>query len=323
MKTGQRVILFVISIIFIIMSFGCTVGINSYTARAVNIKSNGTTYTGTNYMGQTITLSGVTVYLYFYNDSTGTYSTTDYYSTTVNSDGTINFDFVATGRYKMTGSSTNWTFIPRYVELSSATDTLPDLMAYPDDDDSHATIVASWADSSINVNLGLTYGKDSDLNDTTTFNWNNDTAAGTDERYRITESYPGVVDGILHNRAVDPTSTSGYPLAETITIYQDALSGWFAYDDTVKIYLTAPASAAVLTGDYVSSPAVDSAMAQIDLMIGAVHYGTWYAPYNTGEDVLEMIKLTFDNIDSVDGFWIDSSYTPFETESAVKSIIWE
>ena len=321
MKIIKLSMLAVLLTVLVIVLGGCTFSLNSFTAKAINIKADGTSYSA-----GSASLVGTTVYLYAYNSSTGTYSTTDYVYTTVGSNGTFTFDLVAGGKYKMTGSNSQWYFVPRYVELSNEYSTLPDLLGYPADDNSLYTIVATWENRSVDLDMSLTYGG-SDLTTTTTYAWNTGYEAVPDAstRYRIYEDRVGDTSGIMMNRSVDPTLTSGYPLVETITIYSDAIDSatapWFdTYGDTAKIYLDAPDSNELLTGDLVSSTIKYPAYAQIDIMREGVHFGTWYAPFNTLEDTLDVVEMEFDSVGGDDDFWIYSSINPV---TDIKSVIWE
>ena len=141
-----------------------TLTLSNYTGKAVNVKAAGTT---TSYWKvsntSTETIEGATVNIYGYDKTTGTYSTTVTKTTTVGSDGTFTFASLEPNKYKLVGTKTDWTFVPRYVEITGSSATFPDLMAYQTAAAGQITIITSWKNTTIDVDSILTYGTDADV----------------------------------------------------------------------------------------------------------------------------------------------------------------
>ena len=300
-KSIAMYITFIVLIVFL-TGATCTIGecsvtFNDYTGKAVNIKADATTdfWKSSN----TLTLEGATVYLYAYDTSTGSYNSNAAYSATVDAYGSFTFGSPTPGKYKLTGSQSGWTFVPRYVEVLDSSSLTDDLYAYPTDDSAY-TIIAGWKQTDMDVDLTLTYGAPDAA---TTLPW--DTGYGQTPdlniRYRImyerATAGVGSKDCVLLNRDVTGDDDASIPRVETISIYSAA---WFVNGDVLKVYVDAPYDVDLLTGNEFVAGGADSyaaSIAQIDVMRrynGAdYHYGTWYVPLYSKEDTIEVLDIEY------------------------------
>ena len=339
MNTGKKIAIVSLIVLTAVALSACevifgdgtvTFTFNNYSGKAVNIKADAV---ADYWKTDTLTLESATIYLYPYDSTSGGYSSTASYNTTVSSTGTFTFTAPDPGRYKLTGSKTGWTFVPRYIEVINSATTGDDLYAYPTDA-SEYTIIAGWKTTSMDIDLTLTYGE----KDATTTNlWNTgDTTAAAGTRTRIfygNDTFAGVgsTDCVMLNRDVLKTSASSIPRVETISIYS---ADWFNNGDVLKVYIDAPLDADLLTGNDFTAEGDDAmaaAIVQVDVMRrydGAdYHYGTWYAPLNTYEDTIEVIDIeftapgtfTFNSANSAS--WLNE-VTP-ANDGGIRSIIWE
>ena len=274
----------------------CSVTFNDYTGKAVNIKADATTdfWKASN----TLTLEGATIYLYAYDTATGAYSSNSSYSTTVASDGSFTFGSPTPGKYKLTGSQTGWTFVPRYVEVLDSSSLTDELYAYPTDSSTY-TIIAGWKEATMDVDLTLTYG-DPDAATTEPWDTGYEYTPDVNTRYRImyqSAGWAGVgsADCVLLNRDVKGTDDASIPRVETISIYS---ADWFYNGDVLKVYVDAPYDDELLTGNEFVASGADSyaaSVVQVDVMRrynGAdYHYGTWYIPLYSNEDTIEILDI--------------------------------
>lgn len=304
-KTAKRITLLTAVVISLLFTAGCyltiddntaTFTFSNYSGKAVNVKAAATT---DYWKSGTESLEGASISLYAYNTTTGSYNSTAYKQTTVGSDGKFIFLAPDPGKYKLTGLKTGWTFVPRYIEIVNSIDISEDLYAYPVDG-SEYTLIASWKNTDMDVDLILTYGNESI--DAATFGWNTGNSLAGVDRYKIysgDENFAGVgsTAGVKLDRDVTATDDESIPRVETISIYSNA---WFVNGDTLKVYIDAPSDNDLLTGNYFTadgSSAKPAAIVQLDIMRrfeGAdYHYGTWYAPLNTYEDTIQLIQAPY------------------------------
>ncbi len=296
---------------------GCSVTFNDYTGKAVNIKAADSTEYWKDASGDT--LDGVEVSLYAYDPVGGSYET-DAYATAEVVDGSFTFYSPESNRYKLTATSPDWVFIPQYIEVTNNGASAKDLYAFPADTAGEWTIIASWETTSIDLDLSLTYGSDSAA---TTRSWlSGDTFAPTSpaERLHIHHSARGSKSTVYHDMDITENDDDALPRVETISLYSAA---WFADEDTIKVYIDSTntsTAGATLTGEEGDNP---SAYAQVDLMYynnvtkTSIHYGTWYAPWNTAETTLQILDIRYD---------LDTHTYTMNTPnsvSSIKSIIWE
>ena len=353
--TKKKITLFATLAVLLLFIIGCEISVDdgtitftlsSYTGKAVNVKAAGTTESYWK-VSDTVTLEGAVVSIYAYDSSTGAYSTAaaDTKTATVSSTGTFTFSSLEPNMYKLTAVKTGWTFVPRYIEISGSGTEFPDLLAYPTANAGQITLIASWNDTDIDVDAILTYGE---INGTTQ-DWS--TVAGVQnpdpgERTKIYQGAVGSTSGIKLDRDIysavygDPTSTTdktpvGIPRVETITIYN---SDWLTDGDVLFFYIdsywdseegiTNPAAIPYqsLTGE---EGAYASAYAQVDVMYGTTHYGTWVLPWNTSEDTLKILAIDYntavdDTFTGAADFAISSDMANADAVyGGIKSIIWE
>ncbi|MBI9106858.1 MAG: hypothetical protein JEZ04_08935 [Spirochaetales bacterium] len=348
-KTKKKITLFAAISVLVLFLASCdeltiTFTLSDYTGKAVNVKAAGTTESYWK-VSDAVTLESALVSLYAYDSTTGGYSATAAKSATVSSTGSFTFTALEPNMYKLTAVKTGWTFVPRYIEISGSGADFPDLLAYPSVNAGQITLIASWSDTDIDVDAILTYGE---INGTTQ-DWT--AVAGVQnpdpgERTKIYQDAVGSIDGIKLDRDIysatygDPTSITdktdaAIPRVETITIYN---SDWLTDGDVLFFYLdsywdseegiTNPTAIPYqsLTGEegtYVS------AYAQVDVMYGITHYGTWVLPWNTSEDTLKI--LTIDYNTAVDDTFTGAADFAISSDMAnadvlyggIKSIIWE
>ncbi|MDC7225529.1 MAG: hypothetical protein PQJ61_02055 [Spirochaetales bacterium] len=279
---------------------GCFfVSLDNYTANAVNVKYD---KTDAYYQGDgTDTLVGTSVSLYAYNSSTGKYFETAYMTATVGSNGSFTFYNPEPNRYKLTGTynssfNSDWTFVPRYIDITNSGASSKDLYAYPADEDCQYTIIASWENVDRDVDLNCTYGPET-ADETVPWatDYTDTTYTPEDDRYHIYFANQGDPSGVYLDNDVDTDDDSDVPRVETMSIYSN---NWFNDEDYIRFYLdlyndpdTAADDNYTLTGEDGEDP---SSYAQVDLMHGDTHYGTWYVPWNTAERTLEIFYMVFD-----------------------------
>ncbi len=277
---------------------GCTINITDpyvdYTANAVNIKTANITDGFYKDSSLGITLVGTTISLYAYNSTTGAYSSTAAATATVGAGGSFTFTAPEPNRYKLTAIAADWIFIPQYIEITNNGALAKDLYAYPKDGAGEYTIIASWENEQIDVDLTLTYGDEAA---SATSPWTSgDTTADTD-RLRIYYNGRGSTDGtgISLDMDVSPDDPASVSRVETISLHD---ASWLYNGDTIKIYLDTPVSGDVLTGLEASTP-YPSAYAQVDMMYynsstdTSEHYGTWFIPWNTAETTIQVMQIVY------------------------------
>ena len=323
MKSIAMYITFAVLIVFLTGALsGCFfLTYSDYSGQAVNVKASAAADVDAlkDSSDSTVTLVGTVVKLIpIGNDGSFTESadTTITADEPVGSDGSFTFYYLPTNRYKLTGVKDGWTFVPRYIDISGDGSDLPDLLAYPTADAGVITLVTSWEDTDIDVDAILTYGEPE--TDTTTINdWTTDLnvqnpALGT--RTKISWKYPGSTDGIQLDRDV-ASATAGIestrtdesvPRVETISIYND---DWLDDGDVAYLYvdsffdeeLVSDWDTVYLGDDYQSLTGEEgtyaSAYAQVDVMFGTTHYGTWVLPWNTSETTIKVLRIDYDTDD--------------------------
>jgi len=271
--------------------------------RVVNAKEEGTEDEWWKYTATGDTLEGATVQLFRENSSGTGFETTAYQTGTIESDGTYDMFNVPTGRYKLSGTKSEWIFVPRVITISGADATLPDLIAYPNPGgvaNSSVIIFLSWENLDHDLDAHLTYWNGSERDDV-----NANPAKLTGDGGNLQ----------LERDVQDPPDTDeDFPRVETIIIRDFTTTG--QKNDADSSNLSSPpenqlrfyahcydaaADETSLTGEEGVTP---SAWGQVDVMYGQLHYGTWVLPYNTAEETLWVVS-----IDALDGgtFWIYSS----------------
>ncbi len=329
---STALILVIAAIIFIATACDIYFYYYDYSGVAVNVKSEGdsTTY----WKDGDYTLAGASAKLFAYNSDNGTFSSTADYTAEVSSSGSFTFSQIPTGKYLLTGSdsSSYWTFVPRFIEISGDGGALPDLFAYPAADAGVFTIITSWENAAIDVDSILTYGES---DGSTTDDWTDALKnPATGHRTKIYSGARGSTDGIYLDRDVysstygPETTSSTIPRVETISIYSGVTSWldiadvmyfyvdsyWDDEEDEISGYDTVPyQSLTGLTGEYAS------AFAQVDVMYGNEHYGTWVLPWNSAEDTLQVLRLDYNGTDLI----VASAGNADDAYGGIRSISWE
>ncbi|HAK44403.1 MAG TPA: hypothetical protein DCO79_00555 [Spirochaeta sp.] len=265
----------------------CSITWNDYEAHAVNVK-----YTDADAYWKdagSLSLANTSISLYAYNATDGSYSTTAYATTSVATDGSFSFFSPEPNRYKLTGTydttaNADWIFVPQYVEITNSGASAKDLYAFPASGAGAYTVIASWETTDKDVDLSLTYGPDIDVIATPWTTGNG--LAAFDERFHVYYNGPGENDQLYHDTDVRDTAAADVPRVETMSVYS---SGWLADNDVIRFYLDVY-NDDILTGLEDSEP---SSFAQVDLMQGSTHYGTWYIPWNTAENTLEVFYMEY------------------------------
>ncbi|MBI9104636.1 MAG: DUF5011 domain-containing protein [Spirochaetales bacterium] len=237
-------------------------------------------------------LEGATISIYAFDETTDNFSTTVYDTTTVETDGTYEIDYVAMGKYKIVGEKTGYTFVPRIVDVAGNDFTLPKLMGYINSDDYAVTLLVSWEDDDMDIDSYLSY-YDGSVRESVSY-----MATGDADNFGGTT--------IILNRDATSSSTNK---VETMTIIEPASASDAPYFDAtgttdsiannqlryyVKLYNT---SAGSLTGLDDGANSENSAFAQVDAMYqgesgtDAVHMGSWELPWNTDETLLNVVNL--------------------------------
>ncbi len=294
---------------------GCSVTFNDYTAKAVNIKAADSTTGFYKDSSTGISLVGAEVSLYAYNDTTGSYSATADYTADVENDGTFTFYSPISNRYKLTATATDWIFVPQYIEITNNGAAVKDLYAFPKTGAGEYTIVASWENIAMDVDLTLTYGP---AGETTTNLWETGDTYAVGERLRIGYGNLGSSACITHDMDIKADDDSSVSRVETMSIYN---ASWLNNGDTIKVYLDTAYAADVLTGLEGTEP---SAYAQVDLIKyssgTSEHYGTWYIPWNTYENTIQVMEILY----------AAGTFTIYSANSAdwlyggnIRSVIWE
>lgn len=233
----------------------------------------------------TETLVGATVTL------TNVKTSTQKYTGTVSSNGTYSISGVEPGRYKLEGTKSGWQFVPKVVDVSGFSNTLPNLLAYISPGTEPILIIMEWENRTIDVDMHLVIdNQDSDALDPTlgavsdplyTVKWNTSTYLTNKvvlERDVRLESYPGQVK-------------TGIPTVETILInanpFTDDSTGW------LRLYLGAFYTGSTPTGELTgySAEAVKEARAQVHVMQGSDWLGTFRLPSETFETMIGVLKI--------------------------------
>ncbi len=324
-------ILVTAAIVFIVSGCEITFTFYDYSGTAVNVKSEGDS--DFYWKDGSYTLAGATVELYAYDSSNGTFSSTADYTATVSTSGSFTFYSLPSGQYLLNGSdSTNyWTFVPRFIEASGSSGDFPDLFAYPAAGAGVFTIITSWENAAIDVDSILTYGAEAD---SAIQDWDSLDVNPTGVRSKIYSGARGSTSGIYLDRDVysstyGPKKTSStIPRVETISIYSGATewldnldvlyfyvdSYWDDEEDEISGYDTVPyQSLTGLIGEY------PSPMAQVDVMFGEEHYGTWILPWNTDEDTLKVLRLDY----SSGNLYVASAGNADDAYDGIRAISWE
>ena len=265
------------------------------------------------------TLEGASIKLYSYNKTSGSFSATADYSTTVSSTGSYSIAEVLVGKYKVVGEAAGWTFVPRVVDIAGEDVNLPTIMAYPEADEYTATILVSWEDEDLDLDSYLTYYNG------TSRDYIGYTGPGYNYSY-ISDSSETILN---YDRDVSLSTDASIPRVETITVVEPLNSAPFFGDDTldsdgipynelrfyVKLYNTDDGS---LTGLDADSGSKKSAFAQVDVMYqgasgtDAEHFGSRELPWNTDENLLHVV--TFKGQDSGTYYYYDITSAGYDTQ---------
>lgn len=310
---NKKIILLLMGIGVVLLMGACDVTcsfvFSDYSGKAVNVKAAGDStdfWKDSDSTSSTATLEGAVISLYAYNSDNEAYETTAYMTATVTELGYFTFLSPIPGSYKVTGSKTGWTFVPRYIDISDNGAASQEIYAYPTvetvdgtDYEAEYTIIASWQNASMDVDLTLTYG---DPGAATTLPWDTGYGATPDvnTRYRIYYGIDPIAgigsrDCVYLNRDVKGDSASSIPRVETISIYS---ADWFYNGDVLKVYIDAPESDEVLTGNIYTGDGADSAASayvQIDIMKGSDYMRTYYSPLYSNEDTIEVFDIEYDS----------------------------
>ncbi|MFW5801905.1 MAG: carboxypeptidase-like regulatory domain-containing protein, partial [Spirochaeta sp.] len=83
----------------------------------------------------------------------------DEYTTTASSSGSYSLHNLPDGRYRVTGSKDNWTFIPQLYSATGSTSTSDlDIFAYIEEDPTTITVAVAWDNINYDIDLVATYG---------------------------------------------------------------------------------------------------------------------------------------------------------------------
>lgn len=221
---------------------------------------------------------------------------------TVGADGTYKLYDVEAGEYKITGSKTGWSFVPRDVELTGD-GTMPDLLAYMlgSAETDAVLIITEWKNRSIDVDSVLVIDdQDQDALDPANAATSNILATVGYTGYSggagaAVTSFGGTPAKAALERDITEvelgSTTTFYPAVETILIYSNPFSGtnntgW------LRFYLSAFNTAAGdLTGNSYASPSVKRAEPTVHVMQGAEHLGTFKLPVETQEQTVGILKI--------------------------------
>lgn len=297
MKKSTKLSLLIVAVILSFSLIGCEStlggGYRTYNVNGdvVNAKLDGNE---TNYWtidgstsGDTLTNAAVRL---FKVDGDYTVSSSASYTSSVNSSGEFYFSEIQTGKYKLTGSKFDWTFVPLYVDVSGDNVTLPTLIAYPKEADSTTvTILVAWENINYDVDLHAAIGDP------------------VEEVYynNPSSSFNGHVnlDRDVTSPYNDAQTSAAIPRVETITVSGKPDNIYTEDDtpddaDTVRFFVNSygrfypnGSLPSALTG-YEDND-IPSAWATVYAMVGNTHYGTWTLPYNTAEDTLKVITMHF------------------------------
>lgn len=319
MRTINKKIIFLLMGISIVILMGatectCSFEFDDYYGKAVNVKTEGS---DTDYWkeGDTLTLEGAIVKL-IPLDADGSYSDgINTITSNVDSSGDFVFTALIPNRYKLTGNKNGWTFVPRYIDIAGGM-AFPDLLAYPTTDAGEITLITSWENEAIDVDMILTYGPDpfagnvySDSFTVSKWSITNNNPVGATERIKIqADGAAGSTDGIMINRDITSATlgpdsyrtAAGIPRVETITFYS-GYEDWLDDGDVAYLYIDSfldeESDRPYGDDEYQSLTGEEgfyaSAYIQVDVMTGTTHFGTWVLPWNTSEDTLRVVRIDY------------------------------
>lgn len=329
-KTG---ILALISATIILLAMSCEikliekVAVTDVSGKVVNSMTTGST---TEYwMDGTNSLSGATLSFYAQN-ADGTYSTTVTTTATVLSNGSYTRTGIAMGKYKIQGSKTGWVFVPRYIDITGKSMSLPPVIAYPDQGDDIIAIILSWEDSTLDLDAILTYYDDTTptkrkyVGHLDTYLTNaNITTPDIDKAGTVVTSGNANIP-ISKPRDIESTTSSSLPRIETILIKWSDTAPYKSntgniggvLNNQLRYYING------YDGSLTGGTTVPFSDAQVDVMYTDwngihTHKGGWTTPWNSNEKVLNIVNIS---VDSTDGFVIYSgngsifNYTDSSTE---------
>jgi len=284
----------------------------SVSGKAVDVQaaSSGTYYSGL--VGATITL-------------TNTSDSTKYYTATVGSSGRFSFSDLPVGSYKVTGTQSGWTFVPRTVDITGDA-TLPDCLAYltpTGADADQILIITEWQNAAVDVDSHLIIDNSDNFDINSSYPetaasssayphvfWGNKYFTGTDINGSILVSLDRDVTPALiaaGQPAVETLRIISNPCAVTNTV--DASdsngSGWLKF--YLHSYKGANNNSQELTGW--SDQSIREAKATVHVMKGVEDLGDFALASETAESTLMALKIqvTYDPASSTSTYYIMST----------------
>lgn len=265
--------------------------------KAVDVQaaSSGTYYSGL--VGATITLT---------NSADGSKS----YTATVGSSGTFSLSELPVGRYKVTGTQTGWTFVPRTVDITGDA-TLPDCLAYltpTGADADQILIITEWENAAVDVDSHLIIDNSDTFSVNPFFSY---------EENKDSPAYPHVFWGNKHftgtntsdpilvslDRDVTPALiANGQPAVETLRIISNPCAVYNTVDTSLnsdnngsgwlKFYLHSYTGNGMLTGNSYAPSPVKEARATVHVMQGTEHLGSFPLATETQETTVMALKIS-------------------------------
>lgn len=292
-------------------------GLFSVTGTAVNVAQpvesadywKGTTNTSLSLTGATITLTNV-------------YDSTKSSTTTVDSEGSWTAMNISAGKYRITGSATGWTFIPKEVEFTGILSSAEPILAFETPSNaSEILIVVEWqrpeSVAALDVDCLLVIDEYN--------NGTNNYALFSDEYdydlntlvYSVPEKYTGTAATLDRDvfGAVNLAADATTPLVETIRIKSNPLLGTAGFLDgtgngQLRYFLNA-FNSPTLTGDSYAATPIPSTYATVTVM----------QPSAIETDgLLGIFNIALDSYEKMIGIIkIDVSYSGGTTTYVVKS----
>jgi hypothetical protein len=260
---------------------------SSVSGKVVNVQaaSSGIYYSGLT--GATITLT---------NSADGS----KYYAT-VGSSGRFSLSEVPVGRYKVTGAQTDWTFVPRTVDITGDA-TLPDCLAYrTPSDSSQILIITEWENASVDVDSHMIIDDNNDFSTSTPFpEWTPTVAQPTNTAWpHVSFTNPiyrgsGTDDLVKLDRDITLENLNkGAPAVETVRIISCPFTdqtGWLKFYLNAYRYQNTPTGE--LTGNSYATPTpIKEARATVHVMQGSVLYGSFPLATETQETTVMALKI--------------------------------
>ncbi|MCF7915790.1 MAG: hypothetical protein K9L66_11535 [Spirochaetaceae bacterium] len=294
MKNFKKLALLVIMVSVIFAMVGCDFLLEevfrtySVSGEALNVKAARDADALTKTGDSSVSLVGASVML-------KTESGTTIASGSVGSTGLYGFDEVEAGKYILTGQKTGWVFVPVYVDISGDNQEMPPLMAYPNVDPNVFTVILAWEDISYDLDLKATVPPaprttvDYVTTAYSTVSLDRDITAPASEDYPLDVTDAGIprVETITVTGA--PTDVDGTGGSDDTDI-RFFVENYGRYDTTTGTSYANSSITGLNAGLEIDHP---SAWATVYAMKGNEHYGTWELPYNTYENLLQVLTMRF------------------------------